>query len=108
MTHTSDEELAYSFHAPVDAPFSVARYAQPKDLATLLRQQLAAQLQQVRAHAMSKLLSMCRCMHLAHAVCSLIKAASVCMRCTLQMQWQQCRHPAASALNILAGLHITM
>ncbi len=55
MTHTSDEELAYSFHAPVDAPFSVARYAQPKDLATLLRQQLAAQLQQVRAPAMSDL-----------------------------------------------------
>ena len=76
MTHTSDEELAYSFHAPVDAPFSVARYAQPKDLATLLRQQLAAQLQQVRAHAHVQILSLCRCVHDVAQPCLLMTGAA--------------------------------
>ncbi len=52
MTHSSDDEFSYSFRPPPSAPWSVARQAVPRDLASLLRQKLAAESSwQVRACA---------------------------------------------------------
>lgn len=67
MTGRGEEEISYGFRAPLDAPWSAARTAaEPLDLSSMLRQRLAAQYRQVRAHTCTCSSQHCLCEYAPH------------------------------------------